>query len=540
MNKIYLSLTLLVLPYFIKSQSQLPSNVNHVSDLRGSVYKMEEVFTYIDRMYVDTVDIKEITENAIVSTLENLDPHSVYISKEDVDDANQQIDGSFFGVGIRFQILKDTLMVVQTIPGGPSEKVGVQAGDRIIKIDQELVAGVGLKNSQVRQKLMGEKDTKVNIQVERAGKKKLLNFTITRGKIPIHSVDSYYMVNNETGYIKLSSFSRNTMEEVHEALSVLVNKGMKNLVFDLQGNGGGLLYAAQRVADEFLSDNKLIVYSEGKYQPRQELKAGMPGKWEKGKMIVLTDEFSASASEIVSGAIQDWDRGLIIGRRTFGKGLVQRPIELSDGSQMRLTIARYYTPSGRFIQKPYDDYDTYRNDIVNRYEHGEFSNADSIHLVDSLKYATLLNKRSVYGGGGIMPDIFVPIDTANISDYFRKLVQGGHINHYSLTYTNDNRNELKSSFENFNHFKKDFNCDEQFMKSFFEYVAKEDPELEYNDEEYQESKAIIKLQLKALIAQNIYGYNEFYEIYNETNEILQRALEVLKNNEFDKFNIQKK
>lgn len=540
MNKIYLSLTLLILPYFIKSQSQLPSNVNHVSDLRGSVYKMEEVFTYIDRMYVDTVDIKEITENAIVSTLENLDPHSVYISKEDVDDANQQIDGSFFGVGIRFQILKDTLMVVQTIPGGPSEKVGVQAGDRIINIDQELVAGVGLKNSQVRQKLMGEKDTKVNIQVERAGKKKLLNFTITRGKIPIHSVDSYYMVNNETGYIKLSSFSRNTMEEVHEALSVLVNKGMKNLVFDLQGNGGGLLYAAQRVADEFLSDNKLIVYSEGKYQPRQELKAGMPGKWEKGKLIVLTDEFSASASEIVSGAIQDWDRGLIIGRRTFGKGLVQRPIELSDGSQMRLTIARYYTPSGRFIQKPYDDFDAYRNDIVNRYEHGEFSNADSIHLVDSLKYATLLNKRSVYGGGGIMPDIFVPIDTANVSDYFRKLVQGGHINHYSLTYTNDNRNELKSNFENFDHFKKGFNCDDQFMKSFFKYVSKEDPELEYNDEEYQESKTIIKLQLKALIAQNIYGYNEFYEIYNETNEMLQRALEVLKNNEFDKFNIQKK
>ncbi len=538
MNKIYLSLTILTLPFINKAQSPPPSAINHTSDLRGSVYKMEEVLTYVDRMYVDTVDIKEITEKAIIATLENLDPHSVYISKADVDDANQQIDGSFFGVGIRFQILKDTLMVVQTIPGGPSEKVGVKAGDRIIKIDQELVAGIGLKNSQVRQKLMGEKDTKVNIEIERAGKKKLLSFTITRDKIPIHSVDSYYMVNDETGYIKLNSFSRTTMEEVHEALTALTNKGMKNLVFDLQGNGGGLLYAAQRVADEFLSDNKLIVYSEGKYQPRQELKAGMPGKWEKGKLIILTDEFSASASEIVSGAIQDWDRGLIIGRRTFGKGLVQRPIDLSDGSQMRLTIARYYTPSGRFIQKPYDDIEAYKNDIVNRYENGEFLHADSIHLADSLKYATLLNKRTVYGGGGIMPDIFVPIDTNNVSDYFRKLVQGGHVNRFSLTYTNNHRDELKSNFANFNDFKTKFNCDDQFMKSFFDYVAKEDPKLEYNEEGYLESKSIIQLQLKALIAQNIYGYNEFYEIYNETNEALQKALEVLKNDEFRKIDVQ--
>ncbi len=531
MKKIYLSLSLLSLSYGFNAQTP-------PSSLRSSVYKMEEVLTYIDRMYVDTVDIKKITENAIISTLENLDPHSVYISKEDVDDANQQIDGSFFGVGIRFQILKDTLMVVQTIPGGPSEKVGVQAGDKIIKIDKETVAGVGLKNSQVREKLMGEKDTKVTIEIERENKKKLIEFTITRDKIPIHSVDSYYMIDDKTGYIKLNSFSRTTIDEVHEALTKLRDKGMKNLIFDLQGNGGGLLYAAQQIADEFLSNTKLIVYSEGKFQPRQDLRASMPGSWEKGKLIILTDEFSASASEIVSGAIQDWDRGLIVGRRTFGKGLVQRPIDLSDGSQMRLTIARYYTPSGRFIQKPYDDFETYRNDLSLRYKNGEFLHEDSIHFADSLKINTLLTKRTVYGGGGIMPDIFVPMDTSNISEYFRKLVQGGHINRFSLTYTNKHRDEIAKNYKNFESFKRNFTCDEKFMKEFFDYVSREDKELLFDQEGYDESKKTIHLQLKSLIAQNIWGYNEFYELYNETNEALQKALEVLNDGSFEKYEVQ--
>jgi carboxyl-terminal processing protease len=527
----FILFTLLAFNFFAQLESSL--------EFKKSVYKMEEVMTYIDRMYVDTVSMNDITESAIINMLEKLDPHSTYISKEDVDDANQQIDGSFFGVGIRFQILKDTLMVVATIPGGPSEKVGVQAGDKIIFIDNENIAGVGLKNSKVREKLMGPKDTEVIIEVMRRNSSKNLKFTITRDKIPVNSVDSYYMINKEIGYIKLNSFSRSTIEEVHLALSVLRGKGMKDLVFDLQGNGGGLLYAAQKVADEFLSGNKLIVYSEGKFQPRSDLKAELTGLWEKGRLVVLTDEYSASASEIVSGAIQDWDRGLIIGRRTFGKGLVQRPIELSDGSQIRLTIARYYTPSGRFIQKPYDDINDYKNDLSQRYLNGEFLHADSIHLVDSLKHSTLKSKRTVYNGGGIMPDIFVPLDTNGISDYFKLVVQGGHVNRYALTYTNENRELLKNKYKDFEQFKSDFKCDESFMNGFFNYIKKEQPDLEFDQEGYNESEKLLKLQLKSLIAQNLYGSNEFYELYNDTNEALQKAIEVLKDDSYNEMEVDK-
>jgi len=510
-----------------------------ILEFKKSVYKMEEVMTYIDRMYVDSVDMNDITESAIISMLEKLDPHSVYISKEDVDAANQQIDGSFFGVGIRFQILKDTLMVVSTISGGPSEKVGVVAGDKIILIDNEKVAGVGLKNFQVREKLMGPKDTKVKIEVMRKNNSKNLEFTITRDKIPVNSVDSYYMINDKIGYIKLNSFSRSTVEEVHNALSSLKEKGMKDLIFDLQGNGGGLLYAAQKVADEFLSGNKLIVYSEGKFQPRSDLKAGLNGLWEKGRLVVLTDEYSASASEIVSGAVQDWDRGLIVGRRTFGKGLVQRPIELSDGSQIRLTIARYYTPSGRFIQKPYDNINDYKNDLSQRYLNGEFLHADSIHLVDSLKHSTLKSKRTVYNGGGIMPDIFVPLDTNGISEYFKLVVQGGHVNRFSLTYTNKNRDLLKKEYVNFKQFKSNFICDDKFMNEFFDYIKTEQEDLKFDEKGYKESEALLKLQLKSLIAQNLFGTNEFYELYNDTNEALQKAIEVLNDNSYNNMKVDK-
>jgi len=529
-NKIlFITLTLLSTSLFGQTNGKL----------RNSVYKMEEVMTYIDRMYVDSVNINDITENAIIGLLEKLDPHSVYISKADVDDANQQIDGSFFGVGIRFQILKDTLMVVATIPNGPSEKVGIQAGDKIILIDEELVAGVGLKNSQVRERLMGPKDTKVKIQIQRINSKKNLDFTITRDKIPLNSVDSYYMINDQIGYIKLSSFSRSTVEEVHNAIAALKKEGMSDLIFDLQGNGGGLLYAAQKVADEFLSDDKLIVYSEGKFQPRSDLKAGELGSWEKGRLIILTDEYSASASEIVSGAIQDWDRGLIIGRRTFGKGLVQRPIELSDGTQIRLTIARYFTPAGRFIQKPYEDINAYKNDLSQRYLNGEFMHADSIHLTDSLKHLTLKSKRTVYNGGGIMPDIFVPLDTNGISEYFRSIVRSGNVNRFALTYTNANRALLKRNYPTFKDFKSNFECDEQFMNSFFDFVKKELPDLEFNKEQYEESKGLLQLQLKSLIAQNYYGPNEFYELYNSTNEALQKAISVLESNSYNSLNVDK-
>lgn len=488
---------------------------------------------YINKMYVDTVNDVQLTEAAIVAMLEKLDPHSTYISKEEVDEANQSINGSFVGIGIRFQILKDTLMVVATIPGGPSEKLGILPGDKITKISNENVAGIGLKNAQVREKLMGELGSKVQVEITRKNMKKPLDFVIMRDNIPINSVDAHYMVTPEIGYVKLNSFSRTTVEEVQRAIKELKAMGMKDLIFDLQDNGGGLLYAAQQLADEFLSGEKLVVYSEGRAQPRNDLKAGKKGLWEDGRVVFLTDEYSASASEILSGAVQDWDRGVIVGRRTYGKGLVQRPIDLTDGSQIRLTIARYYTPSGRWIQKPYDDVDSYHKDIANRLEHGELSNVDSIKFPDSLKYYTLQNKRLVYGGGGIMPDVFVGIDTSGITDYYRDLIQKGHLTTFLLDYVDKNRNSILEKYSSFTAFKNNFVVEKALLDEFFKYVEKEDPELKYNDEQFKESEKLFKLRMKAVLAQDLWGFSEFYQISNEDNNIVQRAVKVLEGNEYD-------
>jgi carboxyl-terminal processing protease len=516
---------------FSFSQDQTLKNKN--------AQKFDEILTYVNKLYVDTVNDDQLTDAAIVALLEKLDPHSTYISKDEVNEANERINGSFVGIGIRFQILKDTLIVVQTIPGGPSEKLGIRSGDKIVTIEGKNVAGIGLKTSQVREKLMGELGTKVKIEVQRKNINKPLDYIITRDKIPVNSVDCSYMINEKTGYIKLNSFSKSTTQEIEESIKLLKKKGMKNLIFDLQDNGGGLLNAAKIVSDQFLSENKLIVYSVGKAQPKQDLYAGQKGNWEKGRLLVLTNENSASASEIVSGAIQDWDRGLIVGRRTFGKGLVQRPIDLSDGSQIRLTIARYYTPSGRFIQKPYEDLDAYRNDYMDRYLKGELSSQDSIKFNDSLKHETKITKRTVYGGGGIMPDVFVPIDTSSITDYYKSLARKGMFNTFGLTYVEKNREKLNEKYPNFEVYKKEFEVNKKLMDEFFDYVKIEDTELKYNEKEYKISEKSIKTRLKAVLAQDLWGISEYFQIANDENEILQAALKIVETDEYEKYNLAK-
>lgn len=495
--------------------------------------RLDEIMTFIDKLYVDPVNDKELLDAAIVAMLEKLDPHSTYISKADVDDANQRIDGSFVGIGIRFQILKDTLMVVETIAGGPSEKLGIRAGDKITAIDGTTVAGIGIKNADVRSKLMGELGTKVRVSIKRKNSKEPVNFVITRDNIPFNSVETSYMVEPGIGYIKLTAFSRTTPDEMTKAIKKLKAEGMKSLILDLQSNGGGLLYVAQYLADEFLSGNKMIVYSEGRSQPRQELKAERAGLWETGNLVVLTDENSASASEILSGAIQDWDRGAIVGRRSYGKGLVQRPIDLNDGSQLRLTIARYFTPSGRFIQKSYEDKEAYKNDYMTRFMHGEMTNIDSIKLPDSLKFSTMVTGRTVYGGGGIMPDVFVPLDTMELSDFYRDVAGTGAFNSFPLSYVDKNRDELNKKYESFDDFNKTFTVDKKLMDEFFEEVWKENKELKMDEEQYKTSGDLMRLRLKAHIAQDLFGSDAFYQIYNNKNEILQRAIEVLKTNEYN-------
>ena len=525
MNKILFAITTLFLTGISFSQQDDPN-----------MMRMYEVYTYIDRMYVDDVPNKEISEAAIISMLEKLDPHSTYIPAEEVEQANERINGSFVGVGIRFNILKDTLLVVNPIPGGPSEKLGVRAGDKIIKVDDELVAGVGLKNSGVRERLLGEKGSKVKITILR-GKEETIEYTITRDNIPVHSVVSAYMVDDRVGYIKLTNFSRTTQEEVNSTIKTLKKAGMKDLIFDLQGNGGGLLYAAKYVADEFLSDDKLIVYSEGRSQPRSVLVADKKGDFEKGRLVMLIDESSASASEILSGAIQDWDRGLVVGRRSFGKGLVQRPIELSDGAQLRLTIARYYTPSGRFIQKPYEDKQAYRNDYMERYLHGEMMHRDSIDLPDSLIHKTLMKDRDVYGGGGIMPDIFVPLDTLEYSDFYRDLSRSGVINTFTLEYANKNRKAIKNKHKDITSFKNNFEVDQEFLDEFFDYAVEQDSSLTFVQEDFDISGDLLKIRLKAMVAQNLWDYEAFYQIFNVKNEIFMEAYKTLKSGTYEKMNL---
>ena len=488
--------------------------------------KLTNALTAISNLYVDSINDKKIVESAITAILKDLDPHSSYIPKEEVERVNEPLEGSFEGVGIQFQLFNDTLLVAQTISGCPAAKVGILPGDRIIFIGDKLIAGVKMQNSDIMKGLRGPKGSEVTVKVLRSGKKDLITFKIIRDKIPIYSVDATYMISDNIGYIKINSFGGTTSSEFKKALLKLKEKGMKSLILSLQSNGGGYLNAAIELVDEFLGSNRQIVYTQGLNQPKTTAESTKAGNFENGKLIILIDEYSASASEIVSGALQDWDRAIIVGRRSFGKGLVQRQFPLIDGSVMRLTTARYYTPTGRCIQKSYKDgKDKYELDLINRFNNGELIHADSIHFPDSLKYQTLGLKRTVYGGGGIMPDIFVPLDTTKFTDFHRSIVANGIVNKVIIQYIDKNRANLKKQYPNFEKFKKEFNIDDVLFNQLITMADKE--KIKTDSIQIEKSKPLIRLQLKALIARDLWEMNEYYQIMDADNESLLKAIEIL-------------
>ena len=487
--------------------------------------KMLNIMSAISELYVDTINGEQLIESAIVGMLKELDPHSAYIPKKEVERVNEPLEGSFEGIGIQFQMFEDTLLVVQTISGCPAEKVGVLPGDRIIYVGNELIAGTKKQNTDIVKLLRGPKGSEVTVKILRGGEKNLLLFKIVRDKIPLYSVDAYYMIDDNIGYIKVTNFGANTLAEYEKAMTELQEKGMRHLILGLQGNGGGYLPTAIGLADEFLDRGKTIVYTEGNNDPKRVSRATANGNFETNKLIILVDEYSASASEIVSGAVQDWDRGIIVGRRTFGKGLVQRQLDLIDGSQLRLTTARYYTPTGRSIQKPYKNGVDYEKDLLERYNHGEMQSADSIQFPDSLKYQTLKLKRTVYGGGGIMPDIFVPVDTTSLTRYHRMLISHGIVNKTYIQYLNKNRSLLKKTYPTFERFKEEFEANEDFLTQLKEKAEAED--ISFDEVQYEKSKSLLKLQLKALIAGDLWNTNEYYQIIDNENDLLQKAISIL-------------
>ncbi|MEO8085886.1 MAG: S41 family peptidase [Bacteroidota bacterium] len=495
----------------------------------GQFNKINDVVNYISQEYVDTVNQKKLVESTIEDMLHQLDPHSAYIPAEDLQAMNEPLEGNFDGIGVEFHVQQDTIMVVTSVSGGPSDQLGIRSGDRIVQVEGKNVAGIHITNTQVTQLLRGPSGTKVKVGIYRRGNSALVEYAITRGKIPVFSVDVAYMLDDKTGYIKVSHFAERTYEEYIDAFSKLKEKGLQSLILDLRGNPGGYLKTAIQIADEFLPEGKLIVYTQGHARPKESFNASARGFFERGKLIVLIDEGSASASEIVSGAVQDWDRATVVGRRSFGKGLVQEQSSFPDGSAIRLTIARYYTPTGRSIQKPYSaGYDEYENELFERMKKGEFSSSDSVHFSDSLKFKTPGGK-IVYGGGGIMPDIFVPLDTIGISPFFNEANGKGLIVQYAYDFLDIHRKNITAQFADFSAYKKNFSIDNEAYSRFVEYALKNGVKKEEKGEAY--SSTIIRTQLKALIARQIWKNDGFYPIIQELDVTLKKAEELMKTNQ---------
>lgn len=506
---------------------------NPANNIVGSpLHKLILAQSAITQLYVEGVDDSVLVENAIKGMLDNLDPHSSYTPAREVKALTEPLEGNFEGIGIQYNILDDTLIVVQPVSGGPSEKVGIQAGDRIITVDDSTVAGRKLTTDDVKHLLRGPKGSKVKLGIMRQGVNGVHTFTVVRDKIPVFSIDAKYMVEGTLGYIRINNFGATTHEEFVNAVKELRTQGMVDLIIDLQSNGGGYLQAAVEIANEFLDRGDMIVFTEGRSMPRREYRADGSGILRGGKVVVLTDSYTASASEIVSGALQDNDRGIIIGRRTYAKGLVQRPIELPDGSLIRLTTAHYYTPAGRCIQRPYEkgNRQQYDRDLLARLGSGELTNADSIHFDDSLKYTTLKNHRTVYGGGGIMPDVYVPLDTTAITPLYRELLAKSCITQTCIKYVEKNRKSLLKQYPTFQQYKDSFTVGEDIMKILLDLAEK--AKVEYNDSTLSLAQPMLYIQLKALIARDLWDMNQYYQISNLNNAIYNQAVITIKEQDY--------
>lgn len=507
---------------------------NPANNIIGSpLHKLILAQSAITQLYVEGVNDSVLVEDAIKGMLENLDPHSSYTPAKEVKALTEPLEGNFEGIGIQYNLLDDTLIVIQPVSGGPSEKVGIVAGDRIITVDDSTIAGRKLTTTDIQRLLRGPKGSKVNLGVMRQGVSGIQSFTVVRDKIPVFSIDAKYMVDPTTGYIRINNFGATTHEEFVTAVNELKAKGMTDLIVDLQSNGGGYLQAAVEISNEFLSAGDMIVFTEGRAMSRRDYRANGSGILKSGKLVVLTDSYTASASEILSGAIQDNDRGIIIGRRTFGKGLVQRPIELPDGSLIRLTTAHYYSPSGRCIQRPYEKgkRQQYDREILTRLNSGELAHEDSIHFADSLKYTTLKNHRTVYGGGGIMPDIYVPLDTTDITPLYRELIAKSCVTQTCIKYVEKNRKSLLKRYETFEDYRDNFTIGDDVMKLLLQHADK--AKVEYNDTTLSASRRMLDIQLKALIARDLWDMNQYYQISNLNNNIYLRAVAAIKENEYN-------